>query len=263
MKTDTAAGKVIGILQPGYLPWLGSFEQMARADRWVVLDDVQYTKGDWRNRNRIKSHAGPVWLTVPVRRHSTQTLIRDISISNDRDWAKKHLRIIEAHYRRAPHYQPFFGELADVLAARHEKLADLCRVVTATLCRHLDIDTPMLSSSEIPRRPVVAADGMNESDLRRWRKNHRLIEICQHVGATTFYDGAKAAAFLDLDRFREAGIEVALQNYRHPVYRQERGAFLPYLSAIDLIMNVGPEAGTILRSSPLPPALERRRQARG
>ena len=103
--------RVIAILQPVYLPWLGYFEQMAVADHFVFMDDVQYTRHDWRNRNRIKTAAGSIWLTVPVRKHPRDALIRDVEINYSENWPRKHLRSIEISYRKCPYFEPLFREL--------------------------------------------------------------------------------------------------------------------------------------------------------
>ncbi len=245
-----SSAKIIAILQPVYLPYMGYFEQMAVAERFVFMDDVQYTRRDWRNRNRIKTATGSIWLTVPVRQHSRQTQIRDIEINYRQDWRRRHLRSIEVSYCKCPHFQPLYGELKRELEAAPTMLWDLdCRLIEL-LCSYLDIKPRIGFSSEVPR----AAEGAGgEVD-----KNQRILDICRHFDADLLYDGAKAADFIDVARFRRSGIEVVFQNYRHPTYRQAFGEFLPYQSVIDLIMNTGPDAPEILRSSPLPEALRRR-----
>lgn len=234
----------IAILQPGYLPWLGAFEQMAHVDRFVYYNDVQYTKGDWRNRNRIKTQGGAAWLTVPVKKSTHDTLISQIQIAWQEPWNEKHLRKIEAAYRKAPYFEPFFGSLAAVLRQRHELLQDLNRAVTAVCARFLEIDTPTSWSSDL--------------QLCESGKNERLLEICQAFGADLLYDGAAAAAFIDLGFFTRRGVQVVFQGYQHPTYRQQWGAFISHLSAIDLIMNAGPDAPRILRSSPIPAVFQSR-----
>ena len=230
--------KILGILQPVYLPWLGYFEQIAAADHFILLDDVQYTRRDWRNRNRIKTPNGSTWLTVPVDHHPRSALIHEITISDHGNWPRRHLLTIERNYGRRPHFQPLFDELERVLLDPPEHLVDLDAQLIHLLCRRLEIDTPISLSSEQPRR----------SDDRQ----ERLLEICRAHGATHFYEGASGKSYIEVEYFRRAGIEVVFQDYRHPIYRQHFSGFLPNQAAIDLIMNTGPEAPTILRSSPLP-----------
>lgn len=238
---------IISIIQPVYMPWLGYFEQMAYADHFVFLDDVQYTRHDWRNRNRIKTVSGPIWLTAPVKAHDRSAMISEIEISYDAEWPTKHLRSIELNYGKCAHFRPLFDDLACELEKKTARLLDLDCLLTRLLARYLDIHTPSSLSSEVPRgtSPADSADASAD-------RNGRIIEICVQYGATLLYDGAKAAEFIDLDRFHRAGIEVVFQDYQHPVYRQAFGGFISHQSAVDLIMNTGPQAPEILRSSPVP-----------
>ena len=237
--------KVISILQPVYLPWLGYFEQAALADHFVFMDDVQYTRKDWRNRNRIKTASGSIWLTVPVKKHPLGARINEIEINYAQDWIHRHLRSLELNYGKTPHFQPLFSVLAEELGRRPVHLWELdCRLIER-MASFLDIDTPTSRSSAVPYTPESIGD-----------KNQRIIDLCRHHGAGILYDGAKAADFIDVTRFREAGIEVIFQSYVHPCYPQLHGEFLSHQSALDLIMNTGPEAGAILRSSPRPAPLQ-------
>jgi hypothetical protein len=233
---------------------LGYFEQMAAVDLFVLLDDVQYTQRDWRNRNRIKTAAGSIWLTVPVQHQARAALIKDILIDYQRDWPRKHLRSIELGYSRCRYLQPLFSELQEVLQHRHTHLVELDCELIRLLCRYLAIDTPIAYASEAGW--VDTADGTD----RRLSKNDRLIGICRHFGITMLYEGARGAGFIDTAYFRRHGIEVVFQDYRHPTYRQAFGEFISHQSAIDLIMNTGPEAAAILLSSPLPEAFRDRRK---
>ncbi len=222
----------VAILQPGYLPWLGFFEQMARVDLFVYYNDVQYTKGDWRNRNRIKTASGLRWLTVPVKKVPHDTPINRVEISYAEPWPDKHLRLIAEAYRRAPYFEPMYSQLCAILAKKFVLLQDLNAAVTQLLCSHLAIDTPTRWSSDLG----LTATG----------KNERLIKVCQKIGADALYDGAAAAAFIDEAMFAEAGIRVEFQAYEHPEYPQLHGEFVSHLSALDLVMNAGPAAGAIL-----------------
>lgn len=231
----------IAILQPSYLPWLGFFEQMARTDHFVYLNDVQYTKQDWRNRNRIKTEKGAVWLTVPVRKAPHATPINRIEICYRGAWPEEHLRTVELAYKRAPHFQPFFSRLEALLSRRFALLQELSHAV-ADLCRSfLDVSGPISWASDLNSKTMD--------------KNGRLIELCKAHGADLLYDGKAARAFIDVELFRANGVDVVFQDYQHPVYPQLWGEFVSHLSAIDLIMNTGPEAPEILRQSSVPPQL--------
>ncbi|QLC22272.1 WbqC family protein [Parasphingopyxis sp. CP4] len=225
----------IAIQQPVYMPWLGYFKQIARADHFFLLDDVQYTKQDWRNRNRVKTANGSVWLTVPVKRSPLSTLINEIEVDERQNWRRRHLLTIEQSYGKCPHFAPFFSDFSEVLNRSSTKLVDINYGIIKLICRFLEIDTPIRFTSELPDLPD--------------EPNDRLIEICQLQGAGTLYQGPAGQSYMDLERFAQRGITVLFQDYDHPVYQQAHGDFLSHQSAIDLIMNTGPQAPGILRAS--------------
>jgi len=221
------------VLQPGYLPWLGFFDQLFRADVFVLYDDVQYDKHGWRNRNRIKTPAGPQWLTVPVLTAGRgPQRINQVRIRPDRKWARKHLTAIEQNYARAPFLHLYLEQLGNLLQYPWERLVDLTLAGIQLLTRWLAIDTMILCSSQMG----IASDDRND----------RLLRICQHLRATEYLSGQKAVEYLDVARFRRAGITVRFQDYAHPVYRQQHGPFVSHLSVLDLLLNHGPDSLAIL-----------------
>lgn len=215
----------LGVLQPGYLPWLGFFDLMERTDVFVLYDDVQFDKHGWRNRNRIKTPAGPHWLTVPVF-HSKREgqAILDVEIDNDLPWARKHVRSIEQAYARAPHLERYFPELCETLLGRWTKLIDLDLAVIALLRGWLSLEANVVRSS------ALGIPG---------RRNGRLLALCKHFGATRYLTGNAARAYLDVELFERNGIEVEWQSYVHPAYPQQHGDFELNLSALDLVLNCG------------------------
>jgi hypothetical protein len=216
----------LAVLQPGYLPWLGFFDQLRRADVFVIYDDVQYDKHGWRNRNRIKGPAGPHWLTVPVRTSGRHLCpIVEMEIDGRLPWARKHLGTIGQFYRSAPFFGSYYPELAVVLEKEWPLLIDLDLALTRLLARWLDIRTPVCRSSEL---------GLAESD-----PNGRLLQLCRHFKAGRYLSGAAARNYLDAGLFASSGIEVIWQDYQHPVYEQLHGPFVPYLSMLDLLFNCG------------------------
>lgn len=223
----------IGILQPGYLPWLGFFEQLHRADAFVLLDDVQYDKHGWRNRNRIKTAAGAQWLTVPVKNErGERTLVRDVSIDNRHDWRKKHHSSIRQNYRKAPYFDRYRRLFEEGYSREWDLLVDLDVFFIEGLCSFLGLDT-----GKVVRSSALAAGG---------GRQERLVAICRELGADTFYEGASGRSYIDEDFFRENGIRVEFQDYRHPVYRQLYGDFVPFLSVVDLLFNHGDESLAVL-----------------
>ena len=226
--------KTIAILQPGYLPWLGFFDQIARSDVFVIYDDVQFDKHGWRNRNRIKSPSGPHWLTVPVR-HAGKNFPANhaIEIDNHQAWARKHTGSIRQFYARAPYLDRYLPELEELLHRRWTLLIDLDLAVTALLCRWLGLERTLLRSSALGL-------GGGQSD--------RLLNHCLHFGANRYLSGAAARDYLDTALFARHGIEVVWQDYVHPVYPQPHGAFVSHLSTLDLLLNCGEQSRSLLLS---------------
>lgn len=224
------------ILQPGYLPWLGAFEQMARADVFVFLDDVQYTRRDWRNRNRIKGPNGEQMLVVPVKSSGRRDqLILEAVIDGD-SWRAKHLRALTLAYGKSPWFERYRDDLTELYGREWVRLVDLDMELTLWLAGALGIDRRFRRSSELSV----------ESDDR----SGRIVGIMNAVGAEHLYDGKAARAFIDVDEFGRQGIEVTFQEYEHPVYAQlwPKQGFISHLSALDLLLNCGPDSLEILRS---------------
>ena len=223
------------ILQPGYLPWLGFFNQMAVSDVFVFFDDVQFDKRGWRNRNRIKTPNGPAWLTVPiVQKGKFDQLLSETMVDNTQKWAKKHLRSIQFSYRKAPYYDEVYPELERVINTGFSSLVDLDIELISIQNKWLELDkVKTVRSSQLP--------------IKDMDKTGRLVEICQQVGITEYVSGPLCRNYLDLDMFAEAGITVLLQNYEHPEYKQLHGEFAPYMATIDLFMNCLPESLRILK----------------
>ena len=224
----------IGILQPGYLPWLGFFEQLAQSERFVLYDDVQYDHQGWRNRNRIKTAQGVQWLTVPVYyQFSAKALIKQIQIDNRQKWQRKHLSSLYHAYHQAPFFSVYYPQLQVLYAQDWEYLADLDMALIQQLAAWLGLaHIPLIRSSTL--------------DIKSTDRQRRLIEICQTLGADRFYEGAAGKSYIELERFARHQIQVVFQNYVHPIYAQQHGAFIPYLSCLDLLLNHGPDSLTIL-----------------
>lgn len=230
--------KTIAILQPGYIPWLGFFEQMAYADIFVYMDDVQYTRKDWRSRNQIKVNGKGHWLSVPVKKMPLETKLGDIEISYDEPWQQKHISSIRLAYCNTPYFQPLFDEIVVEIEAAHQYLWQLDVALVRVMAKHFAIQTPIAYSSSAPR---ITAD-----------KNGRIVEICKYFDAHCLYDGKAAADFIDTSLFEDNGVKVIFQDYKHPVYTQGTGDFVPYMSALDLLFHTGKTARDVLLSSPHP-----------
>ncbi len=222
----------VAIHQPQYLPWLGYLAKWAAADLFVFLDTVQYEKNGWQNRNRIRGPAGARWLTVPVRARLGMP-ISAVPLDTQQPWPRRHLRAIEHAYARAPWFAAHAPGLRDLYSRPWTHLAPLAVASATWLARAIGIAVPACLASELG---AAAGDATG-----------RLIALCRAVGATTYLAGCQGVAYLDLEAFRAAGIAVEVQAYSHPVYAQTGGEFVPFLSALDLLLNCGDEALSILR----------------
>jgi hypothetical protein len=222
----------VAIHQPHYLPWLGYLDKVDAAEVFILLDTVQYVKSEWQNRNRILTAQGPQWLTVPVIEHAAQR-IDTVQIASA-PWQKKHATTLKQTYGKHPYWEPLGPAFLALLATRWTHLADLDMGVLNLLCRTFGITTPRLRASSFT--------------ILRQNPTERLIDLCRVVGGKTYLSGQAGPGYMDLAKLDEAGIGVEVQAYQHPVYRQPREPFVPYLAALDLWSNCGPESLTILRS---------------
>jgi hypothetical protein len=224
--------KTLVVLQPGYLPWLGFFDQMRRSDVFVYYDDVQFDKHGWRNRNRIKAPDGPHWLTVPVlHRGKGQPLIVDTLVDNKTDWARKHVGTLRQYYAKAPYVKQYLPEIEAVLSQTWTHIVDLDLAVVELMARWLKVTANVSRASQLG-----VGGGQSE----------RLVKLCLRFGARRYLSGSAARDYLDLGLFERNGIEVLWQDYHHPVYPQQFGPFVPFLSAIDLLFNCGEDSAGIL-----------------
>jgi hypothetical protein len=220
------------VLQPGYLPWLGYFDLLKKADVFVHYDDVQFDKHGWRNRNRVKGPKGAIWLTVPILHHGRMgQSILDVEIDDRQDWRRKHLSTIGQLYARAPFIDTILPRLREIIERPWPRLVDLDLALIDWLAAEIRISTPCYRGSEL--------------DIGGHR-NERLINLCHRFGATRYISGNAAQDYLDQARFAAAGIEVVWHNYSHPTYAQQHGEFVPYLSALDLVLNLGEKSLSVL-----------------
>ncbi len=228
---------IVAVHQPHYLPWLRYVDKAARADVFVLLDDAQYTKNGWQNRNKIKTAQGWTYLTVPVEDPFGKP-IREVRICNREAWRKKHWNALRTHYGRAPFFRRYAEAFEAVYAREWEHLSELNLALLEVVFGLLGVRTRVLRSSElgIPGRAT-----------------ERLVAICRALGASVYLTGDYAAAnHLEPELFEEAGIEVWLQNWTCPLYCQQfpQVGFLPDLSIVDLLFNEGDRALEILLNRP-------------
>lgn len=223
-------GKRVAIVQSNYIPWKGYFDLIRACDEFVLYDEVQYTRRDWRNRNRIKTAQGTKWLTIPVQTKGRYDQRIDETLVDGIHWAEKHLRTIEQAHASAPFYAELGEPLAQVYSSMRsgERLSDINRRMIDLCCGLLGITTRISWSSDFQ-----TAVGRNE----------RLIGLCHAVGADTYLSGPAAAGYLDVERFAEEGISVEFASYAgYRPYPQIHGSFEHGVSVLDLLANVGTSA---------------------
>jgi hypothetical protein len=225
---------IVAIHQPEYLPWVGYFEKVLRADVFVLLDDAQFSKGDYQNRNRVKGRGGAQWLTVPVV-HSLPSKIKDVKVANHL-WRKKHWQTLVTCYSRAR----FFRDYADVFEAFYRRASENL------------IDYDVWALELIARCSGIEKNWVLASDLNvAGQKSERVLNICRKLGATVYYSGRQGSTYLKRDDFARAGIEIKVQSFTHPTYEQmfmSESGFIPNLSVVDLLFNGGAQSGVLLRS---------------
>ena len=225
---------IVAIHQPQYLPWLGYFDKMRIADFFCYLDNVQYKKNEWQNRNRIKTAQDWQWLTVPVSFRFPQK-INEVKINNTINWNKKHLQALTTNYSKSPHFKDYMELLEDILTKEWDLLSELNLSLLERLRKFLNLND----------KPTVLASSL---DLRE-DPTDRLIDICKLLGADAYLAGQDGGNYMDLKRFKDHGIALVTQEFKHPVYPQLYGDFQSHMSVIDLLFNCGPESINIIEGA--------------
>jgi len=221
------AMKVLTAHQPTYMPWCGLFDKIAQADEMVLFDIVSAEDSGFENRNKILTNAGPLMLTVPIR-HSREVPLSEVRIVGDSTWRRKHWRSIEAAYHKAPFWDRYGPELKPFYMATHwQRLVDLDELLLRWCMNALGLKRPIRRASTLG--PLAGS------------KSELVLSMCKAIGGVTEYIfGSQGRNYADVEAFRAAGIGVRFQDYQHPTYPQTQPGFVPRMSVIDLLMNVGP-----------------------
>jgi hypothetical protein len=229
--------KSVAIVQSSYIPWKGHFDLVASVDELVLYDDVQYTRRDWRNRNRIKTPAGLRWLTIPVATKGRYEQRIDETRITDPDWATRHWDTLRHSYGRAPAFEEYAPALEELyLGADDPLLTKINERFLRGICALLGIDTPISRSDG-----YAAGSGRTE----------RLVRLCERAGATRYVSGPTARGYLDERLFEEAGIAVSWFEYGpYPEYPQLHPPFEHHVTIIDLLLHTGAEAPRFMKCVP-------------
>ncbi|HEV7179841.1 MAG TPA: WbqC family protein [Candidatus Baltobacteraceae bacterium] len=229
---------ILSIMQPAYLPWLGYLHRLAISDVHVVLDSVPASKGDYCNRNRIRTAQGWTWLSVPLLGDRITTPICELQVDTKQQWAQRHWRSIEHAYRRAPYFDRYAATMRDALTSSVQGLESACMRALG----------PLLEAFEIRSAFAYSRDfGLSE------KKSDLVLRICQETGASTYISGPLGRGYLDREAFDRAGIAVRFHDYVHPSYDQLYPGFEPNMCALDALFNCGPQARAVMeRAQPEP-----------
>lgn len=218
---------IVSIHQPNYIPWMGYFYKIHKSDIFVFLDDVQYIRRGFINRNRIKTHQGASWLTVPVdSKGKYESSINDMKIRDDLNWKENHLRSIEMNYKRSDYFNDFFNILKACIIKHNDKLSELNIDIVKTICKLLNIKTEIILSSELNIKET---------------STERIISICKLVGANKYLSGSGGSKYQNGKMFEDNSIELVYSDFHEKQYKQLWGDFTGGLSVIDYIFNCGYE----------------------
>lgn len=218
--------EIVVVHQPDFMPYLGFFDRLNKADIYVIFDNVQYVRSSrgWTSRDKIKTRNGERWITVYTKKAPRDTAINQIEISYDSDWREEHLNLIRENYKNCP----FYGEIMPYILRLYDfqcnYLMDFNLESIKMLMELFDIQIQLVKASEL--HPT----GKN---------NTLIIDIMKKLGCRRYLSGVGARDYYVSEPYEQAGIEVMWQEFEHPVYPQQHGDFIPYLSSIDLLFNCG------------------------
>ena len=228
--------KKVAILQSNYIPWKGYFDIVNAVDELIIYDDMQYTKRDWRNRNKIKTSDGEQWLTIPVEVKGKYYQSINETRACGNSWVEKHKKSIFQNYKKAKCFEEYW----DWLSLLYERCKDekylsiISRIFIEAICSKLEIQTRITLSSDYTLRKG---------------KTERLVGLCRDVDARHYLSGPSAKDYIDASLFEEAGIELSYVDYSgYPQYTQLHGEFIHGVSILDLILNEGDSATSFMKS---------------
>jgi len=221
--------------QPNFLPWLGYFYKIAKCDIFVFLDNLQYSKNSFINRNKIKTSQGAQWLTLPVvtsGKFGQQIL--ELTLFNKEKSIKKIFRTLELNYHKTKYFYDYFGKFQAILISNIDNLAEINILLIQWIIKLLEIRVAIKRSSELNNIKGTSTE--------------RLISICNSVGANEYFSGFGGVKYQENEIFSKARIKLKITDFEHPIYSQLYGEFIPNLSIIDLLFNCGKDSKAILLS---------------
>lgn len=232
---NDSGGIRCAIMQPTYLPWMGYFALIGSVDVFIFLDDVEFSHQSWQQRNAIKTKSGMKWLTVPVlHTNRNYQLINEVEINNTQSWRRQHFNTILQSYAKATHKGLYRSWLEELYQTQESSLCELNIRIIQDMVGFLGLKTILKCSS-----PIRKTDD----------RIGRLIAYCKAVGADEYLSPPGSFDYIDANnQFEPNNIQLRYLHYEHPTYRQLFGTFTSHLSAIDVLMNEGPDSRDILMS---------------
>ena len=219
---------IITIHQPEHLPWLGFFNKLSKAEYFVILDNVQFEKNYFQNRNKIMNNGEAMWIGIPIQTkgHMNGTIASTlIATQTNPKWKHKYLQTIKSNYGKHPYFSEIYPIVEEIFSKDTDKLYDINVEIIKKFSDKLGFHPTFVRATDLD------ANGA-KSDL--------VLNICKKMGATRYIAGPSGRDYMDLQSFKEAGIEVVFNDYKHPEYPQKKvEKFVPYLSTLDLLMNCG------------------------
>lgn len=218
---------IVSIHQPNYLPYLGFFDKIKKSDIFIVYDDAQFNKGDFQHRNKIRIYSGWKWLTIPVEKKHIP--INQVKIKNEvnigkKSWNMSHFDDICDSYKRSPYYEPYIDGLELIYKQQYNNLFDI----------NMDLIKFFLKSFDIKTRIVLSSDyGLTS------KSTDKLVELVDSVGGDIYLSGPMGRHYLECEKFSKRNIDVLFQDFAHPIYLQQFKDFIPNMSAIDALFNMG------------------------
>ena len=218
-----------------FFPWVGLFEQIRLADKYVHYCDVQYSKGSFVNRVQVKTAEGVKWITVPLKELHLGQKICDVRVSYEKDWRRQHLEVLRRAYDAAPFKFEMLDLVENVYATEHKRLDELSRASIDAVCRYFGLD----SGREFLDVRDLAVPG---------KGSRRVLEVVMCLGGDCYITGLGARNYLAHEEFDGAGVRVEYMNYEKLEYPQLHGSFTPYVTILDLIANLGRKGDRLIRS---------------
>lgn len=219
---------IIAIQQPEHAPWLGFFDKMSKVGSYVLLDNVQFKKRYFENRNKIRTASGWQWITVPVISKARYTQkINEVVIDNTQKWRRKYLNSLKHAYAGAVHFASYYSDIATIINYSWGKLANL----------NIEIISFLREVFNLTKIPMIKASSLKLS--KESTGSELILEICEAMGTKTYMSGPDGMNYLKLSNFAPKGIDVVFHNYIHPMYNQIHSPFLSHMSVFDFLFNCG------------------------